>query len=80
MVKINCNEPNKITLASYVDKALKQPLTKLRNRFRFRVTRIQPLNPRGINDKIKPSEVYIAKTNNMVDENNYNLDEATRGN
>jgi hypothetical protein len=38
------------------------------------------LNPRAINDKIKPSEVYIAKANNMVDENNYNLDEATRGN
>jgi hypothetical protein len=38
------------------------------------------MNPRVIDDKIKPSEVYITKANNIVDENNYNLDEITRGN
>jgi hypothetical protein len=33
-----------------------------------------------MDDKIKPSEVYITKAINIVDEKNYNLDEITRGN
>jgi hypothetical protein len=63
MSKSNHMKPNKITLARWVDQALEQSFTKQNIKFRFRITCIWLLNPKVMDNKIKPLRVYT--TTNM---------------
>jgi hypothetical protein len=56
----NYIEPNEITLIGWVDQALDKLITKQNIRFGFRVTRIYPLHPRAMDNKTRPSNIYIA--------------------
>jgi hypothetical protein len=53
-------EPHKITLVGWVDRALEQPLTFKKSSFGFGATCIWPCNPKVMNSKIQPSQIYIA--------------------
>lgn len=57
-----CMEPNKITLVGWVDLALKKSLTKQNIKSKFRTIGIWPLNPKAMNNKIRPSKVYTMQT------------------
>jgi hypothetical protein len=48
----NYMEPDKITLARWVDQALKQALTKKNIKFKFRASSIWPLVSNAMNNKI----------------------------
>jgi len=58
MVRFNYLEPNKVTLVSWVDKALNQSLSKQNILSEFRATWVWPLNLRAMDDKTSPI-VYI---------------------
>jgi hypothetical protein len=58
MVRRNYIEPDKITLAGWVDKALDLALTRKNIMSRFKGTWIWPLNPKAMDSKIGPSIVY----------------------
>jgi hypothetical protein len=54
------NEPNKIILSRWVDKALNQLMTKQNIKAWFKVARIWHLKPKAMDNKIKPSkQLYI---------------------
>jgi len=44
-------EPNKITLARWVDQALKQSFTKKNIKFNFKTINIWPFNPKAMESK-----------------------------
>jgi nitrate reductase NapE component len=57
MVKNNYFEPNKTTQATWVDKALQQPLKKENIKLRFKVSGLWPLNLVAMVGKFGPSDV-----------------------
>jgi hypothetical protein len=59
MARNNYLEPNKVTLAKWVDKALLQYLKKETIKLGFRVYKIWPLNPATMVGKFGLSEVFI---------------------
>jgi hypothetical protein len=63
MFKSNYMELDKITLIGWVDHALDKSITEQNIRFGFRVTCIYPLNPRAMDNKIKPSNIYTMVAN-----------------
>jgi hypothetical protein len=77
MVKNNHCEPDKCTLSSWVDKSLDQSLTKKNIKSGFKVIRIWPLNPKGMDHKIKPSDVYTITLANILNENNEGSNDTT---
>ncbi len=67
MANNNYIEPDKITLANWVEKALNQSMTKKNILSRFRLARIWPLNPTIMHGKTNLNGLYIVdntKTNN----------------
>jgi hypothetical protein len=64
MASNNYIEPNKITLANKIKKALNQTLTKKNIFSRFRVVGIWPLNLTAIHEKTNLSNLY--KSNNTT--------------
>jgi hypothetical protein len=52
-------ELNKITLVGWVDQTLDKSITKQNIRFGFRVIGICLLNPRAMDSKTGPSNIYI---------------------
>ncbi len=81
MFKNNHMEPYKITLARWVDQALKQSLTKQNIKLGFRTTCIWPLNTKIMDNKTKPLEVYIATNVNKVrSEEDYTIEEEIKNN
>jgi hypothetical protein len=64
MVKINYMELNKITLVIWVNKAFNQSLTKHSIKFGFKVCKIWPLNPKAMEVKTNPSNIYTTPTKN----------------
>jgi hypothetical protein len=60
MASNNYIEPNKITLANMVKKALNQTLTKKNIFSRFRVVGIWPLNLTTMHEKINLSSLYTS--------------------
>ncbi len=70
MVRNNYNEPNKVTLAGWVDKALDLALSKRNIKNGFQVTRTWPLNPKAMDRRTKPNELYITNHNGTSDEDN----------
>jgi hypothetical protein len=68
MVKNNHCEPNKCTLASWVDKNLDQSLTQKNINSGFKVIRIWPMNPKAMEHKIRPFNVYTTTLANISDE------------
>jgi hypothetical protein len=77
IVRKNYNESNKATFASWVYKALDLVLSKGNIKNRFQVTRIQLFNPKAMDGKTKPNELYIIDHNNntLNDDNVGNYDE-----
>jgi hypothetical protein len=55
MSKNNNMEPDKTILARWVDWALKQSFTKPNIKSGFKTINIWPLNPKAMDNKIKPS-------------------------
>ncbi len=71
MVRINYNEPNKVTLVGWVNKALDLALSKRNIKNGFQVTRIWSLNPKAMDGRTKPSELCTNNhNNNALDEDN----------
>ncbi len=70
MVKNNHFKPKKCTLASWADKSLDQSLSQKNIKSGFRVIGIQPLNPKVMDHKTNPYELYIATPTNISYENN----------
>ncbi len=58
MIKNNYCKPDKITLASWVDKSLDQTLIKKNIMAKFKTTRIWLLNLNTMDEKTNPSSVY----------------------
>ncbi len=76
MSKRNHMELDKITLDRWVDQALKQSFIKQNIKSRFKITCIWPLNPRAMDNKIKPSKVYTTtNVSNVGNEENYTTKE-----
>jgi hypothetical protein len=74
-------EPNKITLVGWVNQALKKSLTKQNIKSGFRTIGIWPLNPKTMDNKIRPSKVYtITNMNNVGNEKNYTTEEEAENN
>ncbi len=67
-------ELNKITLARWMDQALKQALIKRSIESRFRATSIWPLE-NAMNNKFQPSRLYTTRPSNEADETENTLDE-----
>jgi hypothetical protein len=63
MFKSNYMEPDKITLARWVDQALDKSIMEQNIKFGFRVIGIYLLNPRGMDSKTEPSNIYKMETN-----------------
>jgi hypothetical protein len=78
MVRNNYNEPNKATLATWVDKALDITLSKKTIKNGFKVIGIWPFDPKAMDGRIKPDEFYIVDCNNNIsyEDNQENFDEA----
>jgi hypothetical protein len=78
MVRNNYNEPNKATLAMWVDKALDIALSKKNIKSGFKVIGIWPFNPKAMDGRTKPSEFYFVDCNNNTsyEDNQENSDEA----
>ncbi len=63
MVISNYNQPNKATFVGWVDEALNMALSKRHIKNGFQITRIWPLNPKAMDGRTKPNELYIADHN-----------------
>jgi hypothetical protein len=63
MSKSNYMELDEITLNGWVDQALDKSIMEQNIRFGFRVTNIYPLNPRAMDNKTEPSNIYKMVTN-----------------
>lgn len=74
MVRNNHCELDKCTLASQIKKTLDQSLSKKNINSGFKVTKIQPLNPKAMDEKIRPSETHITNATNIFEEYNDGLD------
>ncbi len=71
MVSNNYKEPYKIAFANWVDKTLDVVLSKRKIKNGFKVIRIWPFNPKVMDGRTKPSELYATKDNNIAwDEKN----------
>jgi len=77
MVKTSYMELNKIILVIWVNKAFDPWLTKHNIKFGFRVCKIWPLNPKAIEVKTNPSNIYTTPTKNhsKKGEEDYNLND-----
>ncbi len=77
MVKNNYNELDKVTFASQVYKALDLALSKRNIKNGFQFTRIWPFNPKAMDGRTKPNELYTTDCNNntLNDDNIKNYDE-----
>jgi len=70
MVINNHCEPNKNTLASWVNKVLDTFLTQQNIKSGFMVTQIWPFNPKVMNEKTRPNEVYTTIIIHILYQNN----------
>jgi len=61
MFKHNHRDLDKVTLAGWADKTLNRSLSK-QNQNRVKTTRIWPLNPRAMDNRNKPNELYTTKS------------------
>jgi hypothetical protein len=58
MFRNNHRELNKVTLASWVDRALNQSLSKQNIKVGFKTIGIWPLNPREMDNRSRLNELY----------------------
>ncbi len=73
MDKNNHYEPDKCTLANWQIRAWTNHCPK-KYQSGFRVTKIWPLNPKAMDHKTKPSEVYTSTPINISDSPSENFD------
>ncbi len=64
MVRSQFNEHDKITLIGWVDKALNQSLTKQNIKVQFKRIGIWPFNPKVMQNKTQPLNIYILGNSN----------------
>jgi len=62
MFKNNHRDLDKVTLAGWADKTLNQSLSKQNIKIGFKTIRIWPLNPRAMDNRNKPNELYTTKS------------------
>ncbi len=81
MVRSNHRKLNKATLINWVDKTLNQLLFKKNIKFNFKATKIWPFNPKAMDERTKPNDLYTLAPNTMGILNNDNdyLNDATNG-
>jgi hypothetical protein len=72
MAKKNYLESNKIIFVGWMDKVLDQTLNKRTFMWRFRAIGIWPFNLTTMDAKTQPSEIYIAKPYNPLDQKQNN--------
>ncbi len=72
MVNNDYKDPHKIILANWVDKTLDATLSKKNIKNGFKVTRIWPFNPKAMDGRTKPSELYTIE-NNIIASNENNV-------
>jgi hypothetical protein len=82
MFKSNNMEPDKIFLVGWVDHTIDQSFTKKNIKVGFKATCIWPFNPKAMDNKIRPSKIYITINinNHESDKKEYTLDEKTNHN
>jgi len=74
-------ELDKITLVRWADEAIEQSFTKKNTRSRFRTTKMWPLNPKVMDNKTRPSKVYIVvNLNNARSEKEYTIENEVKNN
>jgi hypothetical protein len=66
MVSNNYKEPYKIVFANWVDKTLDAILSKRNINNGFKVIGIWHFNPKAMDGRTKPSELYTIKDNNIA--------------
>ncbi len=64
MSKNNHMEPNKITLARWVDQAINQTFTNKNIKVGFKATGVWPFNPKAMDNKTQPLEIYTTTSIN----------------
>jgi hypothetical protein len=67
MVINNHCELNRNMFISWVNKALDTSLTQKNIKSGFRVTKIWPFNPKVMDEKIRPSEIYTTIIIHILD-------------
>jgi hypothetical protein len=77
MSKSNHMEPNEITLVGWVNQTISQFLTKKNINVGFKATCIWPFNPKAMDNKLRPSEIYTATniTDHGSDQEEYTSNE-----
>jgi hypothetical protein len=66
MVRSNHRELNKATLVNWVNKTLKQLLFKKNIKSNFKATKIWPFNPKAMDERTKPNDLYTLTLNTMI--------------
>jgi len=66
MVKNNHRKLNKATLINWVDKTPIQLLSKNNIKFNFKVTKVWPFNPKAMDERTKPNDLYTLAPNTMI--------------
>ncbi len=80
MIKNKYTKLDKIKLVALVDKTLNKTLFKENIKIGFKVTSIQLLNLRAMNNKLLPSEMYIIANTNKTDAKFYNYNDEANEN
>ncbi len=77
MVRSKFSEHDKITFLGLVDKSLNQSLIKQNIKVGFKWTKIWPFNPKAIENKTHPTNIYIVGDSNgdQGGEDHYSLNE-----
>ncbi len=63
-LEIDLMNMTKITLARWVDKTLDQSLTKKKIKVGFRGIGIWPFNPKAMENKTQPTNIYTTRNSN----------------
>jgi hypothetical protein len=61
MFRNNYRKLDKVTLAGWVDKTINQSLSNQNIKARFKTTRIWLLNPKAMDNRSRPNELYIVE-------------------
>jgi len=66
MVRNNHRKLNKATLISWVDKTPVQLLFKKNIKSNFKATKVWPFNPKAMDERTKPNDLYTLTPNTMI--------------
>ncbi len=66
MVRSNHRKLNKATLVNWVNKTLNQLLFKKNIKSNFKAIKIWPFNPKAMDEKTKPNDLYTLAPNTII--------------